>query len=120
MWREETLSFWLEIGLFVIGALVLLNLPKIGNNPQSLYWRCAMAVGDLRANRLSVSLTGRRSQFGDVLRAEVDRIRRYPVGVDAGGAGIPLRRHLSRHFAEEWNQGSAPLPGTVKSAAAEA
>ena len=58
MWREETLSFWLEIGLFVIAPLVLLNLPKVRNNPQNLYWACATVVGGFMANRLNVSITG--------------------------------------------------------------
>jgi Ni/Fe-hydrogenase subunit HybB-like protein len=64
MWREETLSFWLEIGLFVIAPLVLLNLPKVRNNPQSLYWTCATVVGGFMANRLNVSITGLQSSSG--------------------------------------------------------
>jgi Ni/Fe-hydrogenase subunit HybB-like protein len=64
MWREETLSFWLEIGLFVIAPLVLLNLPKVRNNPQSLYWTCATVVGGFMANRLNVSITGLQSSAG--------------------------------------------------------
>lgn len=64
MWREETLSFWLEIGLFVIVPLVLLNLPKVRNNPQSLYWTCATVVGGFMANRLNVSITGLQSSSG--------------------------------------------------------
>jgi Ni/Fe-hydrogenase subunit HybB-like protein len=64
MWREETLSFWLEIGLFVIAPLVLLNLPKVRSNPQSLYWTCATVVGGFMANRLNVSITGLQSSAG--------------------------------------------------------
>jgi Ni/Fe-hydrogenase subunit HybB-like protein len=64
MWREETLSFWLEIGLFVIAPLVLLNLPKVRNNPQNLYWTCATVVGGFMANRLNVSITGLQSSSG--------------------------------------------------------
>jgi Ni/Fe-hydrogenase subunit HybB-like protein len=64
MWREETLSFWLEIGLFVIAPLVLLNMPKVRNNPQSLYWTCATVVGGFMANRLNVSITGLQSSSG--------------------------------------------------------
>jgi len=64
MWREETLSFWLEIGLFVIIPLVLLNMPRVKNNPQSLYWTCATVVGGFMANRLNVSITGLQSSSG--------------------------------------------------------
>jgi Ni/Fe-hydrogenase subunit HybB-like protein len=64
MWREETLSFWLEIGLFVIAPLVLLNLPKVRNNPQNLYWTCATVVGGFMANRLNVSITGLQASSG--------------------------------------------------------
>jgi len=64
MWREETLSFWLEIGLFVIAPLVLLNMPKVRNNPQSLYWTCATVVGGFMANRLNVSITGLQASSG--------------------------------------------------------
>ncbi|MBZ5546495.1 MAG: polysulfide reductase NrfD [Acidobacteriia bacterium] len=64
MWREETLSFWLEIGLFVLAPLVLLNLPKVRNNPQSLYWTCATVVGGFMANRLNVSITGLQASSG--------------------------------------------------------
>jgi Ni/Fe-hydrogenase subunit HybB-like protein len=64
MWREETLSFWLEIGLFVIAPLVLLNMPKVRNNPQNLYWTCATVVGGFMANRLNVSITGLQASSG--------------------------------------------------------
>jgi len=64
MWREETLSFWLEIALFVIVPLVLLNMPKVRNNPQNLYWTCATVVGGFMANRLNVSITGLQASSG--------------------------------------------------------
>lgn len=64
MWREETVSFWLEMGLFVIAPLVLLNLPRVRNNPQSLYWTCTTVVGGFMANRLNVSITGLQSSAG--------------------------------------------------------
>jgi Ni/Fe-hydrogenase subunit HybB-like protein len=64
MWREETLSFWLEIGLFVVAPLVLLNIPKVRNNPQFLYWTCALVVAGFMANRLNVSITGLQSSAG--------------------------------------------------------
>jgi Ni/Fe-hydrogenase subunit HybB-like protein len=64
MWREETLSFWLEIGLFVVAPLVLLNMPKVRNNPQSLYWTCNLVVAGFMANRLNVSITGLQASAG--------------------------------------------------------
>ena len=64
MWREETLSFWLEIGLFVVAPLVLLSVPKVWNNPQSLYWTCALVVAGFMANRLNVSITGLQASAG--------------------------------------------------------
>jgi Ni/Fe-hydrogenase subunit HybB-like protein len=64
MWREETLSFWLEIGLFVIAPVVLLSRDKVRNNPQSLYWTCALVVMGFMANRLNVSITGLQASSG--------------------------------------------------------
>jgi Ni/Fe-hydrogenase subunit HybB-like protein len=58
MWREETLSFWLEIGLFVIAPAVLLSWEKVKNNPLYLYWTCCLVVMGFMANRLNVSITG--------------------------------------------------------------
>ena len=63
-WREETLSFWLEIGLFVIAPLVLLSRAKVRNDPQSLYWTCALVVAGFMANRLNVSITGLQASAG--------------------------------------------------------
>jgi Ni/Fe-hydrogenase subunit HybB-like protein len=64
MWREETISFWLEIGLFVIAPLVLLTRDKVRNNPQYLYWTCALIVMGFMANRLNVSITGLQASAG--------------------------------------------------------
>jgi Ni/Fe-hydrogenase subunit HybB-like protein len=58
MWREETLSFWVEIGLFVIAPAVLLSWEKVKNNPLYLYWTCCLVVMGFMANRLNVSITG--------------------------------------------------------------
>jgi len=63
-WREETLSFWLEIGLFVFAPLVLLSLEKVQNNPQFLYWTCSLVVMGFMANRLNVSITGLQASAG--------------------------------------------------------
>jgi Ni/Fe-hydrogenase subunit HybB-like protein len=63
-WREETLSFWLEIGLFIVAPLILLSMEKVRNNPQNLYWTCALVVAGFMANRLNVSITGLQASAG--------------------------------------------------------
>jgi len=63
-WREETLSFWLEIGLLVVAPIVLLNMEKVRNNPRRLYWTCSLVVMGFMANRLNVSITGLQSSSG--------------------------------------------------------
>src|SRR5205814_8419343 len=55
---EETMSFWLEMGLFVVAPLVLLTREKVRNNPLYLYWTCCLVVMGFMANRLNVSITG--------------------------------------------------------------
>jgi Ni/Fe-hydrogenase subunit HybB-like protein len=64
LWREETLSFWLEIALFVIAPVVLLTRDKVRSNPQYLYWTCALVVMGFMANRLNVSITGLQASSG--------------------------------------------------------
>jgi Ni/Fe-hydrogenase subunit HybB-like protein len=63
-WREERLSFWVEIALFVIAPLVLLSREKVQNNPQFLYWTCSLIVMGFMANRLNVSITGLQASAG--------------------------------------------------------
>ena len=63
-WREESLSFWLEIGLFIVAPLVLLSMDKVRNNPQYLYWTCSLVVMGFMANRLNVSITGLQASTG--------------------------------------------------------
>jgi Ni/Fe-hydrogenase subunit HybB-like protein len=62
--NEESLSFWLEIALFVVVPIVLLSQEKIRNNPQTLYWTCAVVVMGFMANRLNVSITGLQASSG--------------------------------------------------------
>jgi len=64
MWREETLSFWLEITLLVLAPLFLLNMEKVRNTPQYLYWTCAVVVAGFMTNRLNVSITGLQASSG--------------------------------------------------------
>jgi Ni/Fe-hydrogenase subunit HybB-like protein len=63
-WREETLSFWVEVALFVITPLVLLSREKVQNSPQFLYWTCSLIVMGFMANRLNVSITGLQASAG--------------------------------------------------------
>ncbi|HVO62357.1 MAG TPA: NrfD/PsrC family molybdoenzyme membrane anchor subunit [Terriglobales bacterium] len=63
-WREETLSFWLEIGLFVLAPVVLLSRERVRNHPQHLYWTCSLIVMGFVANRLNVSITGLQASSG--------------------------------------------------------
>jgi Ni/Fe-hydrogenase subunit HybB-like protein len=64
LWREETLSFWLEIALLVIAPIILLNRDHVRNNPRSLYWTCSLVVMGFMANRLNVSITGLQASSG--------------------------------------------------------
>jgi Ni/Fe-hydrogenase subunit HybB-like protein len=63
-WREESLAFWIETGLFVMAPLVLLSLKGVRNNPQNLYWTCSLVVMGFMANRLNVSITGLQASSG--------------------------------------------------------
>lgn len=63
-WRSETGLFWLEIALFVILPLALLSFEQVRNNPQWLYWTCALIVMGFMANRLNVSVTGLQASAG--------------------------------------------------------
>jgi Ni/Fe-hydrogenase subunit HybB-like protein len=64
MWREETLLFWLEVGLFVVVPIILLSLESVHSNPQYLYWTCSLIVMGFIANRLNVSITAFQSSSG--------------------------------------------------------
>ena len=64
MWREETLSFWLEITLFVIAPILLLTRPVVRSTPKYLYWTCCLIVMGFMANRLDVSITGLQATSG--------------------------------------------------------
>jgi Ni/Fe-hydrogenase subunit HybB-like protein len=64
MWREETWSFWLEIGLFILAPVLLLSWDKVRNDPQRLYWTCALVVMGFMTNRLNVAVTGLQASSG--------------------------------------------------------
>ncbi|MGP0020662.1 MAG: NrfD/PsrC family molybdoenzyme membrane anchor subunit [Candidatus Sulfotelmatobacter sp.] len=64
MWREETGLFWLEIALLLVAPLILLNLEKVRNTPQYLYWTCAVIVMGFMTNRLNVSITALQASSG--------------------------------------------------------
>jgi Ni/Fe-hydrogenase subunit HybB-like protein len=63
-WHEEAASFWLEFALLVIAPLILLSRQSVRNNPQSLYWTCAVIAGGFMTNRLNVSITGLQASSG--------------------------------------------------------
>jgi len=63
-WREETLLFWVEIGLFVIAPVALLSRARVRNSPQALYGTCSMVVMGFMANRLNVSITAFQTTSG--------------------------------------------------------
>lgn len=63
-WREETLSFWVEIALFVIAPVLLLSRPAVRSTPKYLYWTCCVIVMGFIANRLDVSITGLQASSG--------------------------------------------------------
>jgi len=60
LWKPqaETGWFWLEIALFLIAPLVLLNLRRVQGSPMGLYWTSALVVMGFMANRINVSITG--------------------------------------------------------------
>ncbi|HYM78858.1 MAG TPA: NrfD/PsrC family molybdoenzyme membrane anchor subunit [Candidatus Dormibacteraeota bacterium] len=64
MWREETLLFWLEIGLLVVAPALLLSRSSVRNNPNALYGTCSLVVMGFMANRLNVSITGFQATSG--------------------------------------------------------
>jgi Ni/Fe-hydrogenase subunit HybB-like protein len=64
MWREETMLFWLEMGLFVLAPIFLLSQAKVRSHPQHLYWTCSLVVMGFITNRLNVSVTGFQATSG--------------------------------------------------------
>ncbi len=56
-WREESLLFFLEIGLLVVAPIILLSQENIRSNPKHLYLTCSLVVMGFIANRLNVSVT---------------------------------------------------------------
>jgi len=64
LWREETLLFWLEIGLFVIAPVILLSRSRVRHNPQALYFTCSLVVMGFMANRLNVAITAFQKSSG--------------------------------------------------------
>ena len=122
MWREETLSFWVEIALLVIAPIVLLNMEKVRNNPQNLYWTCAVLVGGFMTNRVDVSVTGLQRSSGVYY---VPQWTEFAATLMVLTAAVLAFRYavlyldiLPRNTAK--NAMPAQLPWTIKGAAAEA
>ncbi|HSP15760.1 MAG TPA: Ni/Fe-hydrogenase cytochrome b subunit [Thermoanaerobaculia bacterium] len=60
----EASMFWVEMGLAVIVPVVLLSVPKIRNNPMSLYLISFIVVCGFIVNRLNVAVTGMEASAG--------------------------------------------------------
>ncbi len=56
--------FWLEMLLFVIIPVYLLNQQHIRNNPERLYWTSAIVVAGFMVNRLNVSINALQGAMG--------------------------------------------------------
>ena len=56
--------FWLEVGLFMVAPILLLSSAKVRDNPDGLYWTCAMVVAGLIVNRLNVSINALQTAMG--------------------------------------------------------
>jgi len=61
--RTETYFFWLEIGLFFTGMLLLTQRP-VRQNPAALYASGLFVIFGFLANRLNISVTGMESAAG--------------------------------------------------------
>jgi Ni/Fe-hydrogenase subunit HybB-like protein len=57
LWRSETFYFWLEIVLFIVAPLVMLNTKRIMTSPTGIYWASAVVIMGFITNRINVSIT---------------------------------------------------------------
>lgn len=75
LWRQDALQyaftttyeasmFWAEMGLAVIVPIAMLSVPRIRNNPVSLYVISILVVSGFIINRLNVALTGMEWSIG--------------------------------------------------------
>lgn len=60
----EASMFWAEMGLALIVPLVMLSIPRVRNNPVSLYVVSILVVSGFIVNRLNVALTGMEWSIG--------------------------------------------------------
>jgi Ni/Fe-hydrogenase subunit HybB-like protein len=60
----EANMFWVEIALTLVAPIALLGIPKIRNNPFSLYIVSIVTVLGFVVNRLNVAVTGMESASG--------------------------------------------------------
>ena len=61
--RTETYSFWLEIGFFFVG-MVLLTQSRVRNHPAALYASAVLIIFGFVTNRLNVSIISMESASG--------------------------------------------------------
>ena len=63
-WTPEAGYFWLEMALFVVAPIILLSFQSIRNNPQKLYWACAVVIAGFMVGRINVSINSLQSAMG--------------------------------------------------------
>ena len=56
-WKWENLWLFFTFLALVVLPLALLSQSRVRNNPQFLYWTCAIVVMGFMTNRLNVSIT---------------------------------------------------------------
>jgi len=61
--RSETGYFWLEIGLMIVGPVIMFNLPQL-KTPIGLYWASAVTVMGFITHRINVSITALERSTG--------------------------------------------------------
>jgi Ni/Fe-hydrogenase subunit HybB-like protein len=54
--RPETAYFWLEIALFIVIPVMMLNHRWIMNRPEGAYWTSAVVIAGFMINRINVSI----------------------------------------------------------------
>ena len=101
MWREETLSFWLEIALLRCGPSVPAHARESSKQPavsvlDLLNRRCRLH--DEPAQRLHHRTSG---ELRCLLHSEMAGVRMHACDADGCCLGLSLRSHVPRHPAKE-------------------
>ena len=56
--------FWLEMVLFLAIPIILLSFESVRNNPEKLYWACAVTVAGFMVDRINVSINSLQTALG--------------------------------------------------------